>query len=116
MVTKQEILKWLRRNVFIVVDGEVYTRTGRKLKQRINKRRRCEHGDPRVDLCYKGKRISIHVSHLVWMSNTDCVLPDGFQVHHRDEDPTNNNFENLIAVHPLDHTKLHAGVEEEIPF
>lgn len=115
MVTKQDVLKWLQDGVFYISeDGEIYTQSGRKLVQRINKRRRCEHGDPRVDLYYGGKRASVHVSHLIWMWHTNVVLPDGFQVHHRDEDPTNNKFSNLIAVHPLDHTKLHSM--EEAPF
>lgn len=116
MVSKQEILEWLRDGVFSIDDGEVYTSLGRKLVQRINKRKRCEHGDPRVDLYYEGRRVSIHVSHLIWMWHTNAVLPDGFEIHHRDEDPTNNEFSNLIAVHPMDHNKFHAGVQEEVPF
>lgn len=116
MVSKQTILEWLQDGVFTIEDGEVYSSLGRKLVQRINKRKRSEHGDPRVDLCYDGKRASVHVSHLVWMWHTDSVLPDGFEVHHRDEDPTNNNWDNLLAVHPLDHAKLHAVAEEEVPF
>lgn len=111
MVTKQEILQWLQDGVFSIEDGEVYTSLGRKLVQRINKRKRCEHGDPRV-----GRRASVHVSHLVWMWTTNTVLPDGFEIHHRDEDPTNNEFSNLLAVHPMDHAKLHANAQEEVPF
>lgn len=116
MVTKQDILNWLKAGAFSIVDGEVYSRRGRRLVQRINKRKRCEHGDPRVDLVHGGKRASVHVSHLIWMSETNCVLPDGFEIHHRDEDPMNNNFSNLICVHPLDHNKLHATAQEEVPF
>ena len=117
MVTKQQVLDWLQKGVFTIADGEVYSLSGRKLVQRINKRKRCEHGDPRVDLYYEGKRTSLNVSHLIWMWYTNTVLPDGFEIHHRDEDPTNNNFSNLIAVHPMDHVKLHAcGVVEEVPF
>lgn len=116
MVTKQEVLEWLQDGIFTIADGEVYSSSGRKLTQRINKRRRCEHGDPRVDLVYGGKRTSIHVSHLIWMWNTGVVIPDGFEIHHRDEDPLNNAWSNLIAVHPMDHGKLHAGVEEEVTF
>ncbi len=47
MVTRQEILDWLQDGTFSIGDdGEVYSSTGRKLVQRINKRKRCEHGDP----------------------------------------------------------------------
>jgi len=117
VVTKQEVLDWLEDGRFYVGDdGEIYTEAGRKLVQRINKRKRCEHGDPRVDLYYGGKRASVHVSHLIWMWNTGVVIPEGWQVHHKDEDPTNNNWTNLIAVHPIDHEKLHAEAKEEVPF
>lgn len=115
-VTRQEILEWLQSGAFSIADGQVYTRSGRQLAQRINKRRRCEHGDPRVDLIYGGKRVSMHVSQLVWMWGTNSVIPDGYEIHHRDEDCMNNSFDNLIAVHPIDHAKLHAQVEEAVPF
>lgn len=115
-VSKQEVLEWLQSGVFYIADGQIYTRAGRQLVQRINKRRGCEHGDPRVDLYYEGMRRSINVSHLVWMWHTNVVIPDGFEIHHQDEDPTNNSFDNLIAVHPVDHAKLHAVEEEALPF
>jgi hypothetical protein len=115
-VTKQEILDWLLDGAFSVADGQVYSRSGRQLVQRINKRKGCEHGDPRVDLCYCNKRASINVSQLVWMWNTKSVVPDRFEIHHRNEDPTDNDFNNLLALHPIDHGKLHAAEEEETPF
>lgn len=115
-VSKQEVLDWLQEGAFTISDGEVYTRAGRRLVQRENKRRGCDHGDARVDLKYGGKRRSINVSHLVWMWNTKTVIPDGFEIHHNDEDPTNNNWDNLIAVHSMDHLKLHARFEEPVPF
>ena len=115
-VTRQEVLDWLQEGAFTISDGEVYTRAGRKLVQRINNRRRCEHGDPRVDLKYLGKRKSMHVSHLVWMWHTSATIPDGWEVHHRDEDPTNNNFENLLCLHPIDHAKMHPGTKDDTPF
>ena len=114
--TREVILGWLQEGMFTIADGQVFSRSGRQLVQRINKRRRCDHGDPRVDLVCQGKRVSVHVSHLVWMWGTNTVLPAGWEVHHRDEDCTNNDFSNLIAVHPIDHAKLHALCEEEIPF
>lgn len=113
-VTNREVLDWLRDGVFTIADGEVYTRSGRRLAQRINKRRGCEHGDARVDLICGGKRKSMHVSQLVWMWGTKSVIPDGYEIHHWDEDPTNNEFSNLIALHPIDHGKFH--VYEAVPF
>lgn len=43
-VTKHEVLEWLKDGIFSIVDGQVYTRAGRQLVQRINKRRGCQHG------------------------------------------------------------------------
>lgn len=61
-----------------------------------------------------GRQISIGVHRLVWMSSTRHTIPTGFEVHHRDQDPLNNNFENLLCVHKYDRRKLHA--DEETPF
>ena len=91
---------------------------GRLLAQRINKRRRMRDGDPRVDIWSGGKRLSINVSHLVWMQHTNSLLPAGWEIHHRDENPYNNSFSNMLCLHPLDHQKLHAREtdKEEVPF
>ena len=77
------------------------------LVQRINKRKRMEGGDPRVDLCHDRLRRSCHVSQLVWMYHHECLIPEGFEIHHMDEDRMNNSFHNLICVSSLDHAKLH---------
>ena len=115
-VTKQEVLDWLQEGAFTISDGEVYTLAGRKLVQRENKRKRCDHGDPRVDLVCDGRRKSMHVSQLVWMWHTNAVIPDGWEVHHMDEDPNNNDFDNLLCLHPIDHAKMHPGKQEPTPF
>lgn len=67
-----------------------------------------------VRLFHKHKHITIGVSHIVWMVATGCVLPPEWEVHHRDLDPSNNSFDNLMALHPKDHRKLHNL--EEAPF
>lgn len=115
-VSKQEVLGWLQDGAFTIANGEVYTRAGRKLVQRMNNRKGCDHGDARVDLKYDGKRKSMHVSQLVWMWGTNSTIPDGYEIHHRDEDPNNNDFDNLMCLHPIDHAKMHAVSEEPLPF
>lgn len=117
--TKSQVLEWLRAGVY-TVDGTRIYKGDVELVQRINKRRTSHNGDARVDLYHEGCRISMHVSHLVWMSNTNQVLPKGFEIHHDDEDCTNNQWYNLICVHPLDHNKLHRTSwsipDDDIPF
>jgi len=62
------------------------------------------------------------------MAGADCTIPEGWEVHHEDEDKTNNSFVNLFCLHPEDHKKVHgkwnkwsesdaefAG-EDDIPF
>ena len=75
-------------------------------------------GDDRdsVVLFDSGRRRKIAVGKVVWMAATGCVVPEGFQVHHDDEDKHNHAFANLMCIHRLDHAKFHAASEEPIPF
>jgi len=113
--TVSEVLDWINSGV-IRIDGQAVYKGARELTQRENARNRCEVGDPRVDLAHNLKRKSVNVSHLVWMDATRVLIPKDFEIHHRDENPLNNNFDNLICVHQLDHRKLHGEIEEEVPF
>lgn len=47
------------------------------------------------------------VAHVVWIVGNRVALPEGFEVHHRDTDCTNNRYLNLYALFKLDHQKLH---------
>lgn len=113
------VLKWLRAGVFQVHirdSGEVQVmkRVNTKptyvvLKQRLNKRKNSDRGDMRVDLCHETLKRSINVSHLVWMSVTGRAIPKGWEIHHIDDDPLNNTWENLVCLFPDDHLKFHDG-------
>jgi hypothetical protein len=41
-------------------------------------------------------------------------IPHGWHVHHKDEDPHNNELDNLQAMAPLDHARLHKGQVKEL--
>ena len=105
--TLDEVFKWLMDGIFILRDNSVFSSNGKELAQRINKRRGSERGDLRIDLCYENKRRSINVSWVVWMVNSEMKIPEGNEIHHIDEDPTNNEWTNLICLTPEDHQKLH---------
>lgn len=110
------VFRWLEEGVFTVTDGRVF-KGPKELRQRINCRRGMHDGDARVDLWHECQRRSCHVSQLVWMTNAGRPIPDGFEIHHRDENPHNNDFENLVCVHPMDHSKLHRETQaSDIPF
>jgi hypothetical protein len=34
-------------------------------------------------------------------------IPKGFHVHHIDQDPENNNWDNLVLLHKSEHKRLH---------
>lgn len=114
---KATVLRWIQEGVFRVEDGKVF-KGDKELTQRENTRQRCDHGDPRVDLWHEGLRRSIHVSALVWMFHTGCVVPNGFEIHHWNEDINDNSWENLYCLHSMDHAKIHNLDTEdaEIPF
>ena len=60
------------------------------------------------------KRRRVCRNKLVWMAGAKKVLPEGFEIHHVDEDPTNDCWSNLVAVFAFDHSKFH--INEEPPF
>lgn len=121
--TREEVLNWLEKELFTVTTDDNGTtkvyKGDRELTQRINSRNRMEGGDPRVDLYVAGLTKAVNVSHLVWMVHYNQVIPAGFEVHHVDEEPTNNRIDNLVCVFGNDHHKLHkvyTTYEDDLPF
>jgi hypothetical protein len=45
---------------------------------------------------------------IVW-DEAHGPIPDGFQIHHRNHDRTDNRLENLECVDTVTHKRLHAG-------
>ena len=54
---------------------------------------------------YRGKYVYEH--QLVWWQNTGQVVPEGFLVHHKNEDKRDNRFGNLELLSRGAHTKEH---------
>jgi hypothetical protein len=46
-----------------------------------------------------------------WERHHGCAVPDGLQIHHLDGDKLNNHPDNLVAVTPTEHKRLHSGCE-----
>ncbi len=47
----------------------------------------------------------------VWERHHGRRLPSGLQVHHIDGDKRNNDPDNLLAVDPLTHKRIHSGCD-----
>ena len=59
-----------------------------------------------VDLWIDGKRNIKTVHELVYKTFVGEV-PDGYQIHHKDENKENNCVDNLVCVSCLDHNRIH---------
>lgn len=59
---------------------------------------------------YNGKRERLHV--YVWRY-FNGPIPDGYHIHHRDEDKYNNNLDNLECIPQFNHLSLHATERAE---
>src|SRR5262245_8910440 len=53
------------------------------------------------------KRRAVMRAKLVWMAGANSTVPKDFEVHHQDEDNTNDRWDNLLCVHKADHGKFH---------
>jgi hypothetical protein len=47
----------------------------------------------------------------VWERHHGRPVPEGYQIHHLDDDKLNNHPSNLLAVTPTDHKRIHSGCE-----
>jgi len=46
---------------------------------------------------------------------TESKIPDGFEIHHKDENPSNNSFDNLELLEKINHRKIHmVGVNNPV--
>lgn len=117
-LTQKDILGLLRIGKYSVdfETGNIYGQSGNLLKQLPIG----PEGNPylSLNLYDQGKRINVMVHKIVWMAGTMSTVPRNFEIHHRDLDPTNNSFNNLICVHKIDHAKLHSEYieDDETPF
>lgn len=61
---------------------------------------------------YPGKKyrgLYVYEHQLVWWKNTNISVPDGYHIHHKNGDKTDNRFDNLEIIFKSTHAKLHNG-------
>jgi len=75
-----------------------------KFEKRTVKSGSCRY---RAELCYCNVRRKIEFHRLVWLKYTKTPIPKNFEIHHLDGNSNNNNWNNLVCVHKLDHKKFH---------
>lgn len=59
--------------------------------------------------CTSGKGFRVY--HRDFWEKHHGKIPDGFHIHHVDENPLNNSIENLECLSPADHAQRHVGGE-----
>jgi hypothetical protein len=62
---------------------------------------------------YRGRYIYEH--HLVWWRVTGRTVPDGYILHHENEDKRDNRFENLRLMTAQEHSREHNGERKVSP-
>lgn len=48
-------------------------------------------------------------AHIIEWEKHFGTIPNGYQVHHKDNDKLNNNIDNLILLSALEHKRIHSG-------
>ncbi len=111
LLTQREIVRLLKHKYYVVDDETAQVLgPGRKEITPFE-----DDGRLFVRLYWCNKRRAISLSRLVWLSITLQPIPPKFEVHHRNENTSDNSWSNLLCIHKLDHQKLHKETEE-IPF
>ena len=54
--------------------------------------------------------------HLVWENHYNKKVPKGYHIHHKDENKTNNDINNLQLISASEHAKLHAKTRNNTGF
>lgn len=61
---------------------------------------------------YFQSNAGVFLHRTVWEFSNDAGIPEGYVVHHIDEDRTNNILENLEIMTRSEHTRLHHGSDQ----
>ena len=117
LMTVREVVQLLRNGVYKVDgDGTVLRAWTGKEDRPVKPYKGNEEGHLFVRLYHNKKRKTCAVARLVWMATTLQPIPWNFEIHHQDEDVTNNRWSNLYCLHKLDHRKYHYGADDSVPF
>jgi len=111
-LTHQEVIKLFDDGRYSVnlEQGRVYSsKTGKELFTYVGN----DAGHLYVRLYCAPSYKAMPVSHVVWIMGTRSPVPKDFEVHHRNRNTKDNCFDNLFALHKIDHRKLHHGLIEQ---
>ena len=97
-----------------LAEGTIFNRWGKEV--RWYKGNAENHRFVRIYGNGGSRATSIH--RIIWIVGCRTSIPVGWEVHHRNLDCTDNRFSNLFCLHPVDHRKLHSGMDliDDTPF
>lgn len=114
----RELLQVLMaRYVVDVENGDVLSlRTGKPLS-RMNP---AVYGGKTCRDCVRiavgGRRRNVTIARAVWMVSRGSVVPERCEIHHMNEDSSDNRDVNLVCVHEADHGLVHKLLSGNCPF
>lgn len=119
-LSQAEVIQLFKDGVYKVdlENGLIIKRDGKPIATRIKGGRYGTYYKVRLYDGTKMREMTLHAA--VWTGHTLREIPEGFEIHHRDKDHSNNRWTNLFCLFKLDHRKLHDSEDllehEETPF
>lgn len=123
-MTDQMILDRLRDGT-LTIDAETAEVRSFYKKWTVLQQLKSHHGKDGyrfVRVCKMGRKKAIAVHRLQWMACHDCLIPEGYDVHHKRSpprpSPKPNNIGNLELIESMENQRvgISPGWDDEVPF
>lgn len=113
-IADAELLEWLMDGTLSVnIQNAQVTFRGRILKPTFVGRDDRNGTRYRIEIRHSGRKRSIVRARLVYMAGNLQTIPNGYEIHHQDEDRYNDAFANLVLLTEEDHKKIHGTFSYE---
>lgn len=119
-ITDKDLLKALCDEKRYRIDaevGEIYSvRTGKPLARENPASFGGKTNRDCIRISVKGKRRHVSVAKAIWMFDRRATVPKMCEVHHSNEDSSDNRGVNLVCIFEADHHLVHKLLSGSAPF